>query len=795
MNDEQAERRIREWFVAFPVVDEPASLREFLVALPTTHPRSGRVRAWRERPRVLLVAAAVAAIVAGSALAIVGSRLLETTLTPSVITSLVPTAPSPSSSPSLIGPAIRIGEHVGSSASLAATSGGPLVSMSVAILGAGAGTACEPSAIGSVGGSSVVWSAAPGAILELAGDPGAPAPIGLGVSAECDQPTVAVPDGSGGFVIASAPNPLRPDAAFFARKPGDPSTVAAWDADPINGKGGFVSWSTDGGISWHSETAARPVGWDAGGTFWSIDADGGLARSQGPGFSSTRKGTTFAVATTSDGQAADIASAAVFRDRILVAPSAGGLESAAVTGSTSPDRSLGLQVWDMSVNSRYVAVVGLDAATHHAVLAISTNGQTFTLSQLPSAFAVANGNRVRLLALDERILLTDGGQNGVVGVWSAPLAGLPAAPPAPTPVPTPAIPTPPQAEKTSIWTPVALPSLARSGNFGGPGGGLTALPTGGFIDFVPTALDRSLVFTSTDGSTWVQTGEVTGSDAHGIAGPVGFDGHRYVALGGEGGGQSYGQQSNGAAWVSTDLRHWTKAPVQDAFGGAEFGGIAASADGFVAIGFDQGGQSVWTSRDGLRWSVVTDDRVLPKDSTEPTGILYTAHGYVMVGQIAQEAAAWTSVDGRHWTVTSPLAGGSGVGLVGLADGPAGLISLGSGGGPGVEVAPGDFRQPVAPWISSTGTTWHREPSSPALFGAYATIVGAPGGYVAAGTVGLNPAGALWTSANGVNWVPVAGVDLPGASSIHLVSDGRHVLLSTTDDSGTPVLLVCDGLVR
>jgi hypothetical protein len=357
----------------------------------------------------------------------------------------------------------------------------------------------------------------------------------------------------------------------------------------------------------------------------------------------------------------------------------------------------------------------------------------------------------------------------------------------------PTIPSAPPAEKTSIWTPVKLPLPQRSGTVGGPGGGLAALPGGGFIDFVPTAADRSVVLTSSDGITWAQTGEVTGSDALGITGPVGFDGHRYVALGGEGGGQFYGTQSNGAAWVSTDLRHWTKAPVQDAFGGAEFGSLAAGPDGFVVIGYDAGGQSVWTSSDGLRWAVVTDERVFPRDSTQPSAILYTSHGYLMVGRIDQKAATWTSADGRTWTAHTPLAGGSDIALEGLADGPAGFVSLGSGG-PRVEITPGDFRAPVAPWISTDGVTWQAGPSSPALFGAYPSIVGAPGGYVAAGTVGQEPDARLWTSTNGVDWVPVAGVDLPGMGSVQLVSDGHHVLLSGSGDNG-PVLLVSDGVVR
>jgi hypothetical protein len=785
MSEERSERRLREWFASAPAIVEPPSLHEFLVAVPLHHPSPVRPSAWSGRPRILFLAAAIAVVVIAAALAVVGSRLLDQTPRPTVL----PASPNPSSSPSLIGSATRIGGWSGKSASFAATTGGPLVLIPALASGSAAGAPCPLSTIGSIGANSIDWNLAPGAILELAGDPSA-SPVGLGVSSDCSQATVAIPTGTGGFDIRSAPNLFPRDAPFFARKPRDPSTLAAWVADPL--KGGFLSWSTDGGTTWQALTSARPIGWDASGTFWILGPDGALARSEGPGFSSTTlTGVAFDLAAPSNAGAADIAAAAVFRDRILVAPRSGGLESAATTGSTPPQRSLDLHIWDISAGNLYAAAVGLDSATGTAVLAISTDGRTFALSPLPSAFAAGNGGVVRLLALDDRVLISDGGQNGVIGIWSVPVSGMPPAPPAATPTPTPSIPSAPPAVKTSTWTPVTLPSLPRSPGFGAPSGGISALPGGGFIDFVRTAVDRAVVLTSADGTAWARIGNVTGLGPANITGPVAFDGKKYVALGGEGGGQFYGQQSNGAAWVSTDLAHWTKAPDQDAFGGAEFHGLAAGPTGFVAIGFDQGGQSVWTSSDGVHWTTVTDAHAR-LDSAEPADIVYTAHGFLMLGRINEAAAAWNSNDGRTWTVHMPLVVGSDALPRGLAIGAAGFVTL-AGGSPTIEVSPGDFRSSVAPWISSDGITWRPEPASPALFGANAAVVAAPGGYVAAGSVGLDPDARLWTSTNGVDWVQVAGVNLRGLS-VELVSDGHHVLLSGSGDNGA-VLLVSTGVDR
>ncbi|MGC8633890.1 MAG: hypothetical protein ACP5VP_04375 [Candidatus Limnocylindrales bacterium] len=337
--------------------------------------------------------------------------------------------------------------------------------------------------------------------------------------------------------------------------------------------------------------------------------------------------------------------------------------------------------------------------------------------------------------------------------------------------------------------------MPSSGGFGGPGGGIAALPGGGFIDFVPASPTRTVVFTSPDGSRWSQTGQVTGTDASGISGPVASDGHVYVALGSERGGQdSYGMQQNGASWVSTDLRAWTKAPHQAAFEGTGWRSIAASPTGFVATGFSEamGGSPVWFSADGLHWSLVASDQPQASDTVEATGVIYRWGEFVMVGRLDSDAAAWTSLDGRHWTIHAPLPGGSDIVLEGLVSTLSGFLSLGTGGTL-VEASPGVFLSPVAPWTSKDGAGWTAGPSSPALFGAYPTLAAAPGGYVAAGTVGSTGSG-LWTSRDGTDWVPVAGVRLVPADQLQLLqrlqllSDGRHVLLIEAGPSGLTALV-------
>ncbi len=95
---------------------------------------------------------------------------------------------------------------------------------------------------------------------------------------------------------------------------------------------------------------------------------------------------------------------------------------------------------------------------------------------------------------------------------------------------------------------------------------------------------------------------------------------------------------------------------------------------------------------------------------------------------------------------------------------------------------------MTPWTSSDGLTWHADSASPALFGAYASIVGAPGGYLAVGTIGLDATEHLWSSTNRTSWVPVAGVDLGSESNVTLVSDGHHVLLWISGPGGLEALV-------
>jgi hypothetical protein len=795
--DDPIESELRTWFKATRTPPAPPTLRAFAAhvapgARPTTPVRRFAI-GWRQAPgnRLAAAATAIAILIFAAGLLVVSGQHEVASPSP------LPSASAGPSGPASIGPSIgtpsKLGEHSGAHVALATTVSGAIVAVTPGKIDGNGVRSCAAGVFGLVTGQGVTWADAPAQVLSLASTSSDSGPIGLGTSADCTQTLSILPDGTGGFSARPVDQSrLISEPAFFATSPTDSTLVAAWQTDAL--KGGFVFWSTDGGRTWRGQTAARPLGWDAAGRFWSI-AEGNpggpleLVGSQGPGFSGTRTGTF--VNTTP----AAIDATAIFRDRILVARSSAAVLSVPVNGGTPV--SLSFSASSVAAGTRFVAAVGKDMASGRAELAISTDGVRFESAPLPDEFAASDPGLLHVAALDDRVILTNGPSAGLISVWSVPITDLPPSPPTPTPIPTAQIPTQPPAQVTSTWTKVTLPeAFGQPFAIGGAGSGISALPGGGFIDFAGAAPNRTVVLTSPDGSTWTRTGEITGKDALGVSGPVAFNGHVYVALGGEGGGPGtpYAMQSNGAAWVSSDLAHWTKAPAQAGLSGAIFAGIAAGSADFVAIGNSEGGgATVWTSGEGLRWQPFLAKTVFPFDLSEATGIAATSQGLVIVGRIGEEAAAWTSPDGRTWTVHSPLPPGSGF-FNGIANGPAGFVSLASAPSAGIEVAPGDFRAPVTPWTSRDGVIWHAGPSSPALFGTNAAIVGAPGGYLAVGTTGLDVTEHLWSSSDGTNWVPVAGVDLGNGSSATLVSDDHHVLLWFSGPSGLE-LLVSDGVHR
>jgi hypothetical protein len=129
------------------------------------------------------------------------------------------------------------------------------------------------------------------------------------------------------------------------------------------------------------------------------------------------------------------------------------------------------------------------------------------------------------------------------------------------------------------------------------------------------------------------------------------DGGLVVAVGGNGcGGEA-------AAWYSTD-RGWTWHAAGGALGSrgnqGEVRGVAATAQGLVAVGGDRGGAAVWTSRDGAVWQrAAVGDPALVGRATRMTAVVAVDGGLVAVGAAPPSPGRgpWASPCGRLLTVS------------------------------------------------------------------------------------------------------------------------------------------------
>jgi len=178
---------------------------------------------------------------------------------------------------------------------------------------------------------------------------------------------------------------------------------------------------------------------------------------------------------------------------------------------------------------------------------------------------------------------------------------------------------------------------------------------------------------STDGSTWsrVWTGD-TVLDAE----PAFQPGASALALGSDGLIVGVGSalietgEAIAAVWVSTNSVDWERVE-RDAVGFTSVSGdevamldVAASSDGFVAVGTDGGAQAaVWTSNDGRSWNRVDASDQAVAAATSFSAVTAIDGGFVAVGpdgwvdNIERPITVWASPDGTLWNQSYVLGRG------------------------------------------------------------------------------------------------------------------------------------------
>jgi hypothetical protein len=160
-----------------------------------------------------------------------------------------------------------------------------------------------------------------------------------------------------------------------------------------------------------------------------------------------------------------------------------------------------------------------------------------------------------------------------------------------------------------------------------------------------------------------------------------------------GGGGSIEGLGGALAWHSTDGQEWDlvldRHAEQD---GSALWDVVATDSGFVAVGSDPSGPSVWRSADGRSWTAVDGPSVPAGPVHSLFEIATHAGGMLAIGVAsendAQVATAWSSIDGTSWTrlpVPESYATARPA-TIAVRDDGLGVIVGGSGSGPGDPVA-------------------------------------------------------------------------------------------------------------
>jgi Protein kinase domain len=301
---------------------------------------------------------------------------------------------------------------------------------------------------------------------------------------------------------------------------------------------------------------------------------------------------------------------------------------------------------------------------------------------------------------------------------------------------------------------------------------------------------RQQFFASTDGgATW----RLAAVHAPG-GGPAPL-GHVATRLaGGPGGWLAVGPQ---AIWTSADGLDWTLAAAHGIpqLPGDQVLVLTNTAQGFLAAGeaATAGGGTqavIWTSRDGLTWQRKTAAQLgLTALGATAQGIVYAAaHGpdTVISGGVTgggNVAAAWLSTDGGStWTaVTIPADHGAGASVTGLGFDGSGLVAVRAG--QGANGAPDGVA-----YFSPNGHDWQYAGTVDAAGGWSPGVVkGSTNGFVVTGTTTAGQIVAYTSTGTGGSWLPTGSLGYASAESVAsaTVGAGGAVIAVGSTSGGTP----------
>jgi hypothetical protein len=349
-------------------------------------------------------------------------------------------------------------------------------------------------------------------------------------------------------------------------------------------------------------------------------------------------------------------------------------------------------------------------------------------------------------------------------------------------------PAPPGARRLAVRR---SPLIRRIATYGGPviaviaAALVFALATGHFPKFSHLAANQQ-----NQAITTAVLGTYPGQEQRDVGQTVGrivASGNTIVAIG--------SQTSDGLVrqqfFVSTDGGvTWRLASVHAPGGGsAPLGHVASRLAGGPSGWLAVGPQAIWTSPDGLNWTLAATHGIPQLPGDQFLVLTNTAQGFLAAGEAATagggaQAVIWTSRDGLTWqrkTATQlglTAFGATAQGIVyGAAHGPDTVISGGVVGGGNVS----------ATWLSTDGGSTWTAVTIPADHGAGVSVSGL--GFDRSGLVAVRPGqganggrdGVAYFSPNGQDWQYAGNVDAAGGWSPNVVkgSTTGFVVTGTT----------------
>ena len=289
-------------------------------------------------------------------------------------------------------------------------------------------------------------------------------------------------------------------------------------------------------------------------------------------------------------------------------------------------------------------------------------------------------------------------------------------------------------------------------------------------------------------------GVVTTTDGDGFSSALGLA----VAIAADGGQVIVGKHATGffdatgaTAWHSADGTSWTEQLLPGSKGAAA-NAIVASGGQLVVVGatvpttlegFPTG--LVWTSNDGLSWSLAAKIK-----NATLNAITATADGYAAVGHVKKKSKSagaqqvptlWTSTDATAWKATVLPGTDSGNAVAQNLDGVTVVVENRAGG---AGTGPGLLR-------STDGVSWDALdfPAEPVTGGQVVSAgqVGLiQGGFALVSNIatpGASTSGSVWTSVDGATWQKAASAPF----LLYAVAGGptssvfeSRVQLTTTD---------------